>query len=213
MKNKINLSILILIFCVLSYNLFSSNKKYQLKNTIGGFKNMNFKVVFIIAPNNFRDEEYFVPLDYLSKNGVEVRTASTVITEVKGMLGGLAKPDLLYNEIKLKDFDGIIFVGGTGASIYWNDEIAHNLIKESFNLKKIIGAICIAPVTLANSGVLVNKKATVFPSEKDKLIQKKAKYVSLDVVKDENIITASGPQAAQKFAEEILKLLKSEYLK
>jgi len=157
-------------------------------------------VVMIIAPEDFRDEEYKVPKKVFESAGMKVVTASTRVGECSGMLGGKANADVLLSSVAVKDYDGIIFVGGVGAKVYFDDPVAQNIAKEAVRENKILAAICIAPVILANAGVLRNKKATSFPSEKETLMNAGAQYTGKDVEVDGNIITASGPQAAEKFA-------------
>jgi protease I len=166
-----------------------------------GMKN----AVMIIAQENFRDEELFRPKDVLEENGIEVKVASTSLRKASGMLGGAFKPDMLVNEINPGDFAAIIFVGGSGASQYWNDPLAHKLAQEASSQGKIVAAICIAPVTLANAGILKGRRATVWPSEGKALEQKGAQYSGKPVEVDGNIITASGPEAAVSFAHEIAR--------
>ncbi|MFN3910289.1 MAG: DJ-1/PfpI family protein, partial [Candidatus Anstonellaceae archaeon] len=69
------------------------------------------KVLFIIAPKDFRDEELFVPKQYLEEKGVFVQVASTEHGVAKGKLGGEIKIDLSLEQVNTKDFDAIIFVG------------------------------------------------------------------------------------------------------
>jgi len=165
------------------------------------------KAVMIIAEKNFRDEELFEPKKILEAEGVKVIVASTSFNIARGMLGGKVKPDMLLSEIKVDDYDAIIFVGGSGASQYWNDSLAHNIAKEAVEKNKVLGAICIAPVTLANAGVLTGKKATVWPSERGKIEARGAIYTGESVQIEGKIITAEGPQAARKFGEAIAKAL------
>jgi len=165
------------------------------------------KAVMIIAEKNFRDEELFEPKKILEAEGVKVIVASTSFNTARGMLGGKVKPDMLLSEIKVDDYDAIIFVGGSGASQYWNDSLAHNIAKEAVEKNKVLGAICIAPVTLANAGVLTGKKATVWPSERGKIEARGAIYTGESVQIEGKIITAEGPQAARKFGEAIAKAL------
>jgi protease I len=171
-----------------------------------GVMNMK-KVVMVIASSNFRDEELLEPKEVLQRNGVEVKIASTTFNQVKGMLGAKVKPGLLISDIKIKDFDAIVFVGGIGASQYWNDPVAHKLVQEAVKTNRIVGAICIAPVTLANAGILAGKRATVFSSEAGQLKAKGVNYTGKAVEKDGNIITANGPSAAREFGEELVKAL------
>ena len=165
------------------------------------------KVVMIIAQDNFRDEELFQPKEILEKNGIEVKIASTSLNSIKGMLGGKAQADILVQDIDIKNFAALIFVGGSGATQYWDDPLAHKLTKDALALDKVVAAICIAPVTLAKAGILKGRRATVFSSEAALLKANGANYTGSGVEKDGKIITASGPAAAKEFGEEIAKAL------
>lgn len=119
------------------------------------------RVVMIIAHRNFRDEELQEPKTILEEEGIRVIIASSSKDTATGMLGAIVKPDILISEIKIEEYNAIIFVGGSGASQYWNDPSAHRIAQEALSQGKILGAICIAPVILANAGVLENRRATV----------------------------------------------------
>jgi len=200
-RNKIIVFIILLSFLLLVlYNLEG-----------GGSTNMSKlqgkKILMIIASQNFRDEELFKPRELFIKEGIEVILASSSLEASRGMLGGIAKPDILIGEVKVGDFEAIIFVGGIGASEYWNNPITHKIAKEAVSLNKLICAICIAPVTLANAGILDEKKATVFRSEVNSIKKKGAIYTGKAVEVDGNIITAEGPQAATEFGQTIINTL------
>ena len=165
------------------------------------------KVVMVIAHKNFRDEELFVTKQTLEKKGVQVVVASSALTLAKGMLGGSYKPDILIKDINIDDYDALVFVGGMGATEYWNNEIAHNLARAALEKNKIVAAICIAPVTLAKAGLLKGKKATVWSSEANQLKSLGAIYTGKSVERDGLIITANGPQAAEEFGKAILAAL------
>lgn len=72
---------------------------------------------------------------------------------------------------------------------------------------KVLGAICIAPVILANAKVLEGKNATVFPDGADVLKQNGANYIDVNVIVDGKIITGNGPEAAEDFGRALVKLL------
>lgn len=166
------------------------------------------KVVMIIAPEDFRDEELKEPRDLLNSKGASVSVASKTTDEVTGMLGMKVKPDITIDSIKVDDYNAVIFVGGVGASVYFNDEKVLSIAKETFEKGKVIGAICIAPSILANAGVLKGKKATSYSSERKNLEEKGAIWTGEDVSVDGKIVTASGPVSAKKFGEKIAELLK-----
>jgi len=161
----------------------------------------------IIAPKNFRDEELFDTKEELEVSGNSVVIASTKTDTATGMLGGTIKPDITIDEINVDDYDVVVFVGGPGSSIYFNNQKAHEIARDANEKKKLIGAICIAPSTLANAGLLKGKKATSFPSEERNLRSKGANYTGNSVEKDGNIITADGPKSAREFGRIIAKSL------
>jgi len=165
------------------------------------------KVLMVIAFQNFRDEELFIPKKIFEKNGIKVDIASVKKGTASGMLGGTVNVNLTLNEVKESDYDGIVFVGGTGSESLFESNEAKKIASAFYNNKKVVGAICLAPGILANAGILKGKKATCFPSASGILIKNGAIYTSKPVEIDGNIITGSGPEVAEKFGMEILKLL------
>ncbi|MEM5798354.1 MAG: DJ-1/PfpI family protein [Candidatus Aenigmatarchaeota archaeon] len=164
----------------------------------------------VIAPENFRDEEYFETKAVLEKAGISISTASKSIGEKRGMLGGTAVAEMSIDKIDEKGFDGIVWVGGTGSQVYFNDKKAHELSKKFASKGKVVAAICIAPVILANAGLLNGKKATCWNGQfKERLKVAGAIWQGSDVVRDGKIVTANGPHAAKKFGEEVVKALKT----
>ncbi len=165
------------------------------------------KVLMVIAKNKFRDEEYLEPRKVLEDAGAVVTVASSSLNLSEGMLGLKVKPDILIGDAKEADFDGIVFVGGGGAAEYFDNPVAHKLARSFYDHGKLTSAICIAPATLANAGVLKGKKATSFPSSEAALKTHGAVVMKQDVVSDGKIVTAVGPQAAKKFGEKLVEVL------
>jgi protease I len=171
-------------------------------------------IVMVIAHKDFRDEEYFIPLDIFRSSGFEVVTASSIKGEVFGVMGGEAMADAKIQDINIEDFGAIILIGGGGAQEYFDNEDLHKIIRDFYEQNRVIGAICIAPVILAKAGILDGKRATVWTNSLDKLgqriLQQNGCIVSgNDLEKDGNIITANGPKVAEKFAKEVIEMLSS----
>ena len=164
-------------------------------------------VVMIIAQDNFRDEELLQPKTVLQEAGIIVKVASQTQKQAVGMLGARVMPDMTLQDINVQDFDAVIFVGGGGSSVYWDDPSAHKIANDAFSANKVIAAICIAPVTLARAGLLKGRKTTVWSSEAGKLKAAGAVYTGKSLERDGNIITASGPTAAIEFGSQLLKVL------
>jgi len=167
------------------------------------------KILMVIARKDFRDEEYFIPKKIFEDNGAEVKTASSKIGAILGFLGGETEADMTIKNSKAEDFDAVVFVGGNGAQEYFEDEEAHRVIRDFYGAGKTIGAICIAPVILAKTSILKDKKATVWQSPTDKtgpriLEQAGCSVSTSSIEKSDNIITANGREASEEFANEIV---------
>jgi len=165
------------------------------------------KVLMVIAPTNFRDEELVEPMTIFRRSGADVTIASKGVERVTGMFGAEAEVDKDLADVRAVDYDAVIFVGGSGAGVYFNDRKAHALATDAFKAGKVVGAICIAPSTLANAGLLKGKKATAFSSEKKNLLKKGAIYTGAAVERDGQIITGRGPEAAEEFGNEVASAL------
>ena len=172
----------------------------------------NKNILIVVASKNFRDEEYFIPLEIFQKEGVTVTTASSIKGQLVGIAGGEIRSTLKLREVKTKDFDAIVFIGGDGAKEYFDNNDAHKIICETVNSNRVLAAICIAPVILAQAGVLNGKKATVWSSVMNKKWEKVLKEAGClvsekRVEKDEKIITADGPAVSAEFAKTIIATL------
>ena len=167
------------------------------------------KVLMIIAPKNFRDEEYLEPRDAFNRNNLEVKVASTTKEIATGSISARIMPDITVKEANPSDYDAVVFVGGAGCAIYIGDKEANRIITEANKADKLICAICKAPTILAEAGVLKGRKATVWNSPENLEILKRngAVYTGNMVEEDGNIITANGPTAALLFAKHIVERL------
>jgi protease I len=165
------------------------------------------KVLMVVAANDFRDEEFFEPFNVLRRGGATITVASSIKGQAIGALGGKIATDRLVAECKAADYDAVVFVGGPGSSEFFKDPGAQALARDAAAGSKVLAAICIAPVTLANAGVLKDKQCTCFPSVQSQLAARGAKLVGQDVVRDGKLLTATGPAAAPAFAETLAKML------
>ena len=167
------------------------------------------KVLMIIAPERFRDEELFVTKEELEKDGHETIIASIVKGICPGSRGGFATATLTLYEVKTGDYDAVVFVGGGGSKIYFANEEVLRIAKEMYKKKTVVAAICLAPVILANAGILKGKNATVAGTEAKTIISKGAKYMGPGVTVDGNIVTGNAPKSSRLFGQKINELLKT----
>jgi protease I len=166
-------------------------------------------VIMIIAPERFRDEELFVTQAELEKAGHEIDIASSAKGVCPGSRGGSAIATLTLDEVETENYDAVVFVGGGGSKLYFSNEEALRIAAEMFHKEKVVAAICLAPVILANAGVLKGRNATVAGTEARTIEGKGAKYTGPGVTVDGNIITGNAPKSSLLFGQRINELLKA----
>ncbi len=176
----------------------------------------NKKILMIISPSNFRDEEFEIPYKKFIENGADVTVASLKKGIAKGMFGAEFDVKTILSEVNEKDYDGIVFVGGAGVPDVRADLRAIEIAKNSTD-RKVLAAICWAPTILAKAGAVKGKKTTVWLGDDPEYNMKTsevmtsfgAEFSGGSVVEDDNIITGNGPDAAEEFAQKIILKLSS----
>jgi protease I len=166
------------------------------------------KILFLIVPDGFRDEEYAIPKKIFEANGYTVTTVSTVLGSLTGKRGLVtATVDRLLSEVSADDYAAVVIVGGQ--STFWNNQNIINLLKEMHAQNKVIGAICSSAVLPAQAGLLTGLKATAFPGEPERKELKKYKVINTEAPVEVagNIVTGRDVDASEQFARAILGLL------
>jgi len=168
------------------------------------------KVVFVIAHEGFQVVEYSVPKKLLEQSGTTVITASDKTMPATANDGSMVDVDINIADIDVNRFNAVVFIGGPGAMDYLDNKTSYELIDQTVNANKLLGAICITPRILAKAGVLDNKRATGWNGDNELgaiFKEYSVHYKNEDVVVDGHIITAVGPSAAREFGEQIISLL------
>jgi protease I len=164
-------------------------------------------ILMIIPPERFRDEELFITKEELEKLQYKITIASTKKGVCSGSRGGFANSEYDINELSTDKFEAIIFVGGGGSKLLFKNVKAYQIANEMNSKGKVVAAICLAPVILANAGILKHKKATVAGTEAKTIEEKGAKYMGPGVTVDGNIVTANAPKQSKLFGQTIGNLL------
>jgi 4-methyl-5(b-hydroxyethyl)-thiazole monophosphate biosynthesis len=158
----------------------------------------------LIVPlaEGFEEIEAITVIDVLRRANIKVDVVGIEDEIVAGRNGVKILCDKIITDVKPDDYDGIVLPGGNpGYKNLENSQQVINFIKAYNNRGKLIAAICASPTILEKIGVLEGKKATCYPTMKDKL----KNYVDERVVVDKNVITSQGPGTAIEFALEIVR--------
>ncbi len=164
------------------------------------------KVLLVVA-DKYRNEELAASLDAVREVGLKPVIASSYVGTLHGMLGGEIRSDITLSDVNPEEYAAVIFVGGVGARVFWDNPLAHKIARSFHEKGKLVCAICIAPITLAKAGLLEGIKATCWKGVAPLLESLGAIYKDALVVESDDIITASGPQAAEAFKEAIVRKL------
>ncbi len=170
------------------------------------------KLLMIVPPERFRDEELFQTKEELDEAGHETVLASTKLGICTGSRGGSFYSSIVIGQINPDDFDGVIFVGGGGSKLLFSDEVAIHIAQRMHSQGKLVAAICLAPVILANAGVLAGKKATVAGTEANTIESRGATYTGPGVTVDGSIVTANAPKSSRLFGQKINEVLRYQSL-
>ena len=165
------------------------------------------RVLMVVARERFRDEELFVTREELVRGGHQTEVASTGKGKCLGSRGGSIIAGLALADVRTEEYDSIVFVGGGGSRTLFGDPEALRIAQSAHAQGKVVAAICLAPVILANAGVLRGKKATVAGTEAKTIEIKGAKYTGPGVTVDGRVVTANAPKVSRRFGQEIGKLL------
>ncbi|VAX27571.1 hypothetical protein MNBD_IGNAVI01-2471, partial [hydrothermal vent metagenome] len=118
---------------------------------------------------DFNSEEYLMTKKTFEKNGFKVFISSDAYSLCQGDNGIKVKADVSIFNIHASNFLAVIFIGGDGVRKYWDNVSFHKIANSFAQSGKVVAAICAAPVILQRAGLLNNKNATCYPSDKKEL--------------------------------------------
>lgn len=163
----------------------------------------------VLLANGFEEVESLTVVDYLRRAGLDAKLISTIGNlEVEGSHKIKVIADELLEDIEFKSYDAVVIPGGLpGSKALKENEEVLRFIRETFERKSLVTAICAGPVVLEAAGILEGRNLTSYPGFDDQL---SGNYKEDKVVIDGNLITGRGPEIAVDFTLEILRYFKDD---
>ncbi len=164
--------------------------------------------VLVPLAEGFEELEAISIIDILRRAEIDVVVAGLSDGPVRASRGTNVVPDMNLDDALQRDYDMVVLPGGMPGAANLNDDTrVHELLKKMANSGKFTGAICAAPMVLANAGILDGKRATSFPGFVDKMDLPNTNYTGAPVERDGKVITSRGAGTALDFALELVDAL------
>ncbi len=164
------------------------------------------KRVMMPLADGFEEIEAVTIIDILRRAGIEIVVAGVKEGDLRGSRRVRLIPDVNLNEIKEDDYDAVVLPGGQpGVDNLRKQPRILEMLKAADRKKKIIGAICAAPLVLRDAGLISGIRLTSYPGVERDLTG--CSYCEDRVVVDGNIVTSRGPGTAMEFALKLVELL------
>jgi deglycase len=171
------------------------------------------KKIAILATNGFEQSELEVPRDRLKKAGATVEVISLASGEIKGWdqkdWGRPVKVDKTIDQVSAQDYDALVLPGGQiNPDLLRVEPKVLKFIKDIFDAKKILAAVCHAPWLLIETGIARGRKMTSYKSIKTDVINAGANWEDSQVVVDQGLITSRNPGDLEAFSAKIIEEVK-----
>ncbi len=167
------------------------------------------KIAFLLT-DGFEQVEFTQPWDEIKSAGATVELVSLKSGEIQGMnhheKGDKFTVEKLVADVSASDYDGLVLPGGVAnPDTLRTDENAVSFVKEFFEQKKPVAAICHGPWTLVEAGVLKGRKVTSWPSLKTDIQNAGGQWVDAEVQVDQGLVTSRKPDDLNAFCKKAIE--------
>jgi protease I len=168
------------------------------------------KTIAFLAADGVEQVELTEPRKAVEEAGAETHLLSLESGEIQGF-NHLDKADRFtvdkaVGDADASDYDGLVLPGGVANPDHLRtDEDAVAFVRAFFEAGKPVGAICHAPWTLIEAGVVDGLEVTSWPSLQTDLKNAGANWVDEEVVVDRGLTTSRKPDDLPAFNDKIIE--------
>jgi protease I len=170
------------------------------------------KRIAILATDGVERVELVEPRDAVTAEGATTEIVSLRAGEIRAMdhdlePAGTFTVDRVVADVSAEDYDALLMPGGTvnGDKLRVDDDV-RSFVRAVFDAGKPVGAICHAPWTLIDAGVVTGLNLTAYPSVWTDLRNAGANAVDEQVVHDGNLVTSRDPDDLPAFCPAVVEL-------
>jgi protease I len=166
--------------------------------------------VAILVENGFEQEELTEPKKALDQAGADTDIVSPAGNTVKGWQhkewGDEFNVDVGLDDANSDNYDALLLPGGVmnPDKLRVNEKV-REFVRGFFAAGKPVAAICHAPWTLIDAGVVYGRKLTSYPSLQTDLRNAGALWEDSEVVVDNGLVTSRKPDDIPAFNRKMLE--------
>lgn len=164
--------------------------------------------IAILVENDYQDQEVWVPLYRFREEGYDTAVLAPRPGEYRSKYGYPIRAEAAASEADSAEFAAVVVPGGWAPDRLRQDAGVLRLVREAFEGRRVVAAICHGGWVLASAGILRGRRVTSYQAIKDDMTHAGATWVDQEVVRDGRLITARKPDDLPAFCREILKALK-----
>jgi protease I len=170
------------------------------------------KKIAILATNGFEESELTSPKKYLEEQGWTAHIVSPESGTIKSWdekdWGSKFDVDKTLDEASASDYDALVLPGGVinPDTLRTNEKAL--FIRDFFNDKKPVAAICHGPQLLISADVVKGRKVTSYPSVSIDLKNAGAIWSDEEVVTDQGLVTSRSPKDLPAFNKKMVEEIK-----
>src|SRR4051794_35518600 len=168
------------------------------------------KIAILVANEGIEQVELTEPRKALEEAGATVELLAPEAGEAQAF-NHLDKADTFevdkaVSDAQASDYDGLMLPGGVAnPDNLRTDEAAVGFIRGFFEAGKPVAAICHAPWTLVEAGVLEGRRVTSWPSLQTDIRNAGGEWVDEEVVVDSGLVTSRKPDDLPAFNEKMVE--------
>jgi len=173
-------------------------------------KSLQGKKIAFLVTDGFEQVELTKPWEQIKLAGAETELIALEEGKVQGYnhldKGDAFAVDKAITDVSADDYDGLVLPGGVAnPDALRTDKNVVEFVRAFFTEHKPVAAICHAPWTLVEAGVLNGRKLTSWPSLRTDIQNAGGKWVDQEVVVDQGLVTSRKPDDLDAFCSKAIE--------